>query len=418
MNSVRVRLSKSFVGQEEADAVARVVLDSGFFGLGKEVKAFEDELAAYIGNGREVACTSAATSALHLALQACGIGEGDEVLAPTITYVATYQAISATGARPVSCEVRESDCWLDLEDAEARITPRTKAIVVVHYASGCGDLDALYDLARRYNLRVIEDAAHAFGCTYKGNRIGSIGDVVCFSFQGTKNITSGEGGAVVTADPAVAQRIRDLRLLDVLNDSDNRYAGKRSWEFDVNEQGWRYHMSDLMAAIGRVQLRRFEHEMMPRRVELGTRYQELLAGAEHVRMLNICFGEVVPHIFPIYVTNGRRDEIRSALAERGIETGIHYKPNHLLTMYGNAEEHFPVAERLFDEMLTLPLHPGLTEAHQDEVVEVVRSFAAFPSQSARSVAALTLDLEAPAAPPVSKPRTPRKRGAARKVVTA
>jgi dTDP-4-amino-4,6-dideoxygalactose transaminase len=351
-------------------------LNSGFFGLGAEVKAFEDELSAYIGNDRQVICTSAATAALHLALQACGVGEGDEVLVPTITYVATYQAISATGAKPISCEVRESDCWLDLEDAEARITPKTKAIVVVHFASGCGDLDALYALAKKHSLRVIEDAAHAFGCSYRGARIGSQGDVVCFSFQGTKNITSGEGGAVVTGDPVVAQRVRDLRLLDVLNDSENRYAGKRSWEFDVNEQGWRYHMSDLMAAIGRVQLRRFETEMKPRRMELGTRYQQLLANVEHVRLLEISFAEVIPHIYPIYVTNGSRDEIRAALAERGIETGIHYKPNHLLTMYGNATEHFPIAERLFDEMLTLPLHPGLTEEQQDEIVGVVRQFAA------------------------------------------
>jgi dTDP-4-amino-4,6-dideoxygalactose transaminase len=127
--------------------------------MAREVQAFESEIAEYIGGGREVMCTSAATSALHLALQACNIGPGDEVLVPTITYVATYQAISAAGAVPVSCEVRESDSWIDLEDAEARITPRTKAIIPVHYASGCGDLDALYELARRHNLRVIEDAA-------------------------------------------------------------------------------------------------------------------------------------------------------------------------------------------------------------------------------------------------------------------
>jgi dTDP-4-amino-4,6-dideoxygalactose transaminase len=224
--------------------------------------------------------------------------------------------------------------------------------------------------------------------------IGSRGDVVCFSFQGTKNITAGEGGAIVTADPEVAQRARDLRLLDVLNDSENRYAGKRSWEFDVNEQGWRYHMSDLMAAIGRVQLRRFPAEMKPRRVALGRRYQELLASVEHLRLLDIDFGEVVPHIFPVYVTNGRRDEIRAALAERDIETGIHYKPNHLLTMYAGAER-YPVAERLYDEMLTLPLHPDLTEEQQDEIVAVVRSFATAPGATAARFAVPAEHLPAP-----------------------
>lgn len=382
MNNVRVRLSRSYVGQEEADAVARVVLESGFFGLGKEVKAFEDELAAFIGGGRQVICTSAATSALQLALQACGIGPGDEVLVPTITYVASYQAISATGATPIPCEVKQSTCWIDLADAESRVTPRTRAIMPVHFASGCGDLAALWEMARRHNLRVIEDAAHAFGCTYQGKLVGAEGDVVCFSFQGTKNITSGEGGAVVTANPAVAQRVRDLRLLDVLNDSENRYKGLRSWEFDVNEQGWRYHMSDLMAAIGRVQLRRFPLEMKPRRIHLGRRYQRLLAGQPHVRLLDITFAEdaVVPHIFPVYITNGSRDGVRQALAAREIETGIHYKPNHLLTLYGGGAQRFPVAEQLYEEMLTLPLHPALTEEQQDEIVDVVASFASEPQR--------------------------------------
>ena len=239
----------------------------------------------------------------------------------------------------------------------------------MHYASGTGQLRAVWDLASRHGLRVVEDAAHAFGCLYKGRPIGSAGDIVCFSFQGTKNITSGEGGAVVTADPAVAERVRDLRLLDVLKDSPKRYRRERSWEFDVEEQGWRYHMSDLFAALGRVQLRRFPQEMKPLRVNLGRRYQQLLAGSEHVRLLDLTYGDVVPHIFPIYITNGSRDQVREELAGRGIETGIHYKPNHLLTMYGGGRESFPVAEALYEEMLTLPLHPALTEEQQDEIVE-------------------------------------------------
>ncbi|HLF70732.1 MAG TPA: DegT/DnrJ/EryC1/StrS family aminotransferase [Dehalococcoidia bacterium] len=368
---VRVRLSKSFVGQAEADAVSRVILDSGYFGMSREVQAFELELAGFIGGGREVVCTSAATTALHLALQACGIGPGDEVLVPTITYVATFQAVSATGATPVACDVDPETSWLDVADAECRITKRTKAILPVHYASGTGDLARLRKLAAKRKLRVIEDAAHAFGCTFEGKRIGATGDIVCFSFQGTKNITSGEGGAVVTADPLVAERVRDLRLLDVLKDTDKRFAHERSWEFDVEEQGWRYHMSDIMAAMGRVQLRRFESEFRPMRIYLGQRYQAALKDAEHVRTLPLEYGPIVPHIFPIYITNGARDRVREALAQRGIETGIHYKPNHLLSLYGAGDESLPVSERLYEEMLTLPLHPAVTEAQQDEIVEIV-----------------------------------------------
>lgn len=369
----RVRLSKSILGAEEAAAASRVILQSGYLGMSNEVQAFENELGGYIGGGRQVVCTSAATAALHLALQACGIGPGDEVLLPTITYVASFQAVSASGATPVACEVDLETSWLNLADAERRITPRTKAIMPVHYASGMGRLSELRDLAARRGLRVIEDAAHAFGCRYQGELIGSTGDVVCFSFQGTKNITSGEGGAVVTADPVVAERARDLRLLGVLKDTEKRYQRARSWEFDVEEQGWRYHMSDIMAAIGRVQLRRFEAEFRPRRVELARRYRALFAGVPHLRVLPLQYGPVVPHIYPVYVTNGSRDAVRQALADAQIETGIHYKPNHLLTKYGAGAISLPVSEQLYREMLTLPLHPDLTDEQQDEIVDRVAS---------------------------------------------
>jgi dTDP-4-amino-4,6-dideoxygalactose transaminase len=168
-------------------------------------------------------------------LQAIGVGVGDEVLVPTLTYVATFQAVSACGAIPVACDVRRADGLLDLEDAARRITPRTKAVMPVHYASFPGDLDALYAFAERHGLRVVEDAAHAFGCEYKGRRIGSFGDVACFSFDGIKNITSGEGGAIVSSDPEIIARAMDARLLGVIKDSEKRYAGERSWEFDVSE---------------------------------------------------------------------------------------------------------------------------------------------------------------------------------------
>lgn len=381
-----VRLSKSIVGEEEAAAVTRVLLDNGYLGMSTEVQAFEQELAAYIGNGREVMCVSAATAALHLALQACGIGPGDEVIVPTITYVATFQAVAATGATPVPCDVVKETCQIDVADARKRLTRRTKAILPVHYGSGIGDLAGVRKLAAEHNLRVIEDAAHAFGCTYEGKLIGATGDIVCFSFQGTKNITAGEGGAVVTADPIVAERVRDLRLLGVLKDTEKRYAQQRSWEFDVVEQGWRYHMSNIFAAIGRVQLRRFESEFRPRRIELGKTYQAMLADTPYVRLLPFVFGEIVPHIFPIYITNGRRDAVREALAEKGIETGIHYKPNHLLTRFGGGRKRLPVSEQLYKEMLTLPLHPGLSVDDMQEVVSIVKRETAVEPQRVLAVA--------------------------------
>jgi dTDP-4-amino-4,6-dideoxygalactose transaminase len=363
-----IRLSKCAVGEAEI-AAAGAALRSSFLGMGAEVRAFEEELAAYIGGSREVLCVSTGTSALHLALQACGICSGDEVLVPSLTFVASFQAISATGATPIACEVLADDGCLDPEDAARRITSRTKAIMPVHYGSGSGRLEAIYELAQQHGLRVVEDAAHAFGCRVGERRVGSFGDIVCFSFDGIKNITCGEGGAIATGDHEVAERIKNARLLGVEKDTEKRYAGQRSWEFDVTEQGWRYHLSNINAAIGREQLRRLESEFAPRRVAQARRYVEALSPLPNIRTLDLEYGRVVPHIFPVFILNHRRDAVRAACANEGIETGIHYKPGHLLSLYGGGQDRLPVAERLYEEMLSLPLHVDLTDAEQTRVIE-------------------------------------------------
>lgn len=365
-----IRLSRSSTGEAEISAVAGAVRRAAL-GMGAEVESFERELAGYIGGQRQVVCVNTGTAALHLAVQACGIGPGDEVLVPTLTFVASFQAVSATGATPVACDVCEDNACLDPADMARRITPRTRAIMPVHYASGQGRLEEIYALAARHGLRVIEDAAHAFGGMWKGQRVGATGDVVCFSFDGIKNITSGEGGAVVTSDPRVAERVRDARLLGVEKDTEKRYAGQRSWEFDVTAQGWRCHMSNVFAALGRAQLRRLDSEFAPRRVRLARRYVELLAGAPGARHLNLDYGPVVPHIFPVFISGGKRDALREALRADNIESGIHYKPNHLLTYYGGGQVRLPVAERLHEQMLTLPLHCELADVELDRVVEAV-----------------------------------------------
>jgi len=367
-----VRLSRSSTSEKEITAVGETVRRAAL-GMGSETDAFEKELTQFIGGNRHVLCVNTGTAALQLAIQACGIGRGDEVLVPTLTFVASFQAISATGATPVACDVlRENGC-LDPVDAALRITPRTKAIMPVHYASGPGALDKIYELAKKKNLRVIEDAAHAFGGKYQGNRVGATGDVVCFSFDGIKNITSGEGGAVVTSDATVANRIKDARLLGVEKDTEKRYSGQRSWEFDVTAQGWRYHMSNVFAALGRAQLSRLDSEFAPRRIQLARQYAKLLAGIPHLRHLNLSYGDVVPHIFPVFIADGKRDAVREALRTENIESGIHYKPNHLLSFYGGGKTRLPIAEELYSQMLTLPLHAELTDAEQERVIEALRN---------------------------------------------
>ncbi len=195
-----IRLSKSCIGQEEIDAVTDV-LKREYLGMGIDVHKFEDDLKEFFG--RDVTLVNTGTAALHLACQGIGLKEGDEVLVQSLTYVACFQAIRATGATPIACEVTDDTLTIDLEDAERKVTPRTKAIMPVHYAGQAGDLDAVYAFAKKHNLRVIEDASHGFGTIYKGRKIGSFGDVACISMDGIKNITSGEGGMIITDDPKV-----------------------------------------------------------------------------------------------------------------------------------------------------------------------------------------------------------------------
>lgn len=364
-----IRLSKSVIGPEEIAAVSGV-LSREYLGMGHEVQLFEEHLKEYFG--RNVCCVNTGTAALQLALQALGIGPGDEVLVQSLTYVATFQAISATGAIPIACEVMSETLTIDLDDAKSKLTSKTKALIPVHYSGGVGNLDNIYKFCRSHNLRVIEDASHSFGSFYKGKRIGSFGDVCCISLDGIKNITSGEGGIVITNDNEVIENISDTRLLGVQKDTLNRYMGQRSWDFDVASQGWRYHMSNIMAAIGIVQLQRFEQFKFKRQL-YAKQYQRRLSGI--VDLLNCDYSQVVPHIFIILVKPQKRDAYRKELQEKGIQTGIHYKPNHLLTYYSGNQDNSTLkkSELLFDRLISLPLHPDLSTSEVDYVIENVLS---------------------------------------------
>jgi len=369
-----IRLSRSIVGTAEADAVARVITEDGYLGMGKQVQAFEKEIAEFLAVPSDsVICVNSGTAALHLSVEAV-TKPGDEILVQSLTFVATFQAISAAGAVPVPCEVLPETITIDPKDAEKKLSDKTRAIMAVHYASNPGNLEDIYNFAEKHNLRVIEDAAHAFGCEYQNKLIGSFGDIVCFSFDGIKNITSGEGGCIVTKDNKVAQYVKDARLLGVHQDTDKRYKGQRSWEFDVTGQGYRYHMSNLFAALGRVQLKRFQKQFKPRRIKLAKRYRSAFNNVPGLRLLECGLGPIVPHIFPIIVLGGKRDTLRQFLTACGIESGIHYKPNHLLSFYGAKKGLLPITETLYEQLLTLPLHPGLTDEDVDYVIEKVTEF--------------------------------------------
>lgn len=368
-----IRLSKSIVGAREKKALADVV-DGAYLGMGSFVQRFEEKLKDFFGGSRQVVCVNSGTAALHLAAMGAGIKPGDEVLVQSLTFVATFQSVSAAGAKPVACEIVPETCTIDLQDAEKKLTERTKAVMPVHYASRAGNLDDVYAFAEKHSLRVIEDAAHAFGTLYNGKKIGSYGDIACFSFDGIKNITSGEGGAVVTGDERAAQYVSDARLLGVHKDTEKRYQGERSWEFDVSHQGYRYHMSNLFAALGIIQLERFETEFKPARQRLAKRYHEALHNVKNLVLFSDDYTNTVPHLFVIRVQGGKRDALRRHLLDNGIECGVHYYPNHFLSFYGGGKDSLPATEKVYNELLSVPLHPEITEEEQAVIIKTIKGF--------------------------------------------
>lgn len=352
-----LRLSKSCIGDQEKEAVIRV-MNEGYFGMGKEVKKFEEELSEFFN--KPALCVVNGTAALQLAIEAAGIGSGDEILVQSLTYVASFQAITASGAKPVACDVC-NDFGIDIDDAKNKISKKTKAIMPVHYAGNPARLKLIYDFAKKHNLRVIEDAAHAFGSKYEGQRIGFLGDIVCFSFDGIKNITSGEGGCVVSSDENIISAIKNSRLLGVHNDTENRFEGHRTWNPDVTSQGWRYHMSDLMAAIGRVQLKNFEY-LKNKRQQLAKIYIDLLSNNPFIKTNTHDYTKIVPHIFVIEVSDEiDRDKLIAYLLKHGIPTGLHYKPNHMLSFF-KTDFTLKNTEKIYSKILTLPLHPDLEDS--------------------------------------------------------
>lgn len=367
-----IRLSRSDLGQGEKTAVCEV-LDDGYLGMGPKVLEFEISLAKFFS--RPVVCVSSGTAALHLALQAIGVGPEDEVIVPDITYVATLQAISASGAKPVICDIETESISLSIDTVERMITTKTKAIIIVHYAGMPAiDYDRLLKLSNERGITLIEDAAHAFGTRVNNELIGARGHITCFSFDGIKNITCGEGGCIVTDNQDVIKKVSDARLLGVENDTLKRFQGERSLIFDVKQQGWRYHMQNANAAIGLIQLNRLE-QFRQTKYLLWKNYHKQILG----KLSNICVPvlpaaspDILPHIYPILLNDPNNVEKLIRLFKRNkIQYGRHYQPNSSLTFYKNKNHICPIAAMYFNRSITLPFHTLLTEQEQSRIIETM-----------------------------------------------
>lgn len=335
----------------EVDAAIANVLESSAFILGSEVAAFEQEFAAYSGAKFGIGVNSG-TSALHLALLAAGVGEGDEVITTPFTFVASVAAVEYTGARPVLVDIDPCSYNIDVHRIEAAITPRTKVILPVHLYGQPADMDPILAIARRHTLTVIEDAAQAHGAEYKGRRAGSIGDMACFSFYPVKNLGAcGEGGMVVTSNPRYDSTLRMLR----------NWGAEKKYEHLV--KGYNYRLDAIQAAILRVKLRRLESWTQARRAHAAL-YRDLLGEAS-----GLCLPEEMPyarHVYHAYtMRTANRSELQMGLQNAGVQTAIHYPiPVHLQPAYadlGYKKGDFPIAERAAAEVLSVPMYPELTD---------------------------------------------------------
>jgi len=365
---------------DEAEIQAVVdVLKSGWLTSGPRVKEFEAAFADYTGAAHVLAVNSC-TSALHLALAVAGVGEGDEVIIPTMTFAATGETVFYQKARPVLVDSTANSFHADIREIERAITPRTRAIVPMHYAGYPCDMDPVLQLAERHGLQVIEDAAHAFPASYKGRMIGAVGHLTCFSFYATKTITTGEGGMITTANAEFADRLRILALHGISRDAWNRYMAKGTWRYDILEVGYKYNLTDLQAALGLAQLTKAE-ELRARRAAIAAQYTEMLSSMEEFAPPPEPNDE--SHAWHLYVIRVNpaaltisRDQVIEELKARGIGTSVHFIPLHLHSLYqkklGYADGQFPNAERHFENAISLPLFPAMTDEDVARVMDAMR----------------------------------------------
>ena len=370
--------------------IAEVVdsLRSGWITMGPKVKRFEAEFAAYVGAPNAVAMNSC-TAGLQIALHALGIGPGDEVVLPTITFCATANVVVLLGARPVLVDV-DDDLNIAPSAIEAAITPRTRAIMPVHYGGQACDLEAVYSIAARHGLAVVEDAAHAIATEYRGRRIGSAFDdrwprpaarATVFSFYATKNLATGEGGMLTTDDAQMAERCRRLALHGMSRDAWQRYTSGGSWYYEVLEPGYKQNMTDIQAAIGIHQLRRID-ELTAVRQRYAQMYDTALADLRELRLpVRQTDRNHTAHLYAVWFDLERlsvdRDEIIRELTRCNIGTSVHFIPVHLhpyyRDTYGYAADRFPNAQRIYSGMVSLPLYPAMTEEDITSVHRAVRA---------------------------------------------
>ena len=375
----RIPLFDLSVDEDEVQAVARV-LRSKWISMGDLTRQFETQFAQ-MHDAKHAIAVCNGTAALHLALKVLGIKEGDEVICPSLTFVATANAILYVGARPVFAEITSKyDLTISCDDIEEKVTEKTKALVVVHYGGWPCEMERILEIVKKHGLTVIEDAAHAPLAQYRNTKVGTLGDVGCFSFFSNKNMTTAEGGMMTTNNDEIAERLRLMRSHGMTAISFDRFAGHAS-SYDVIDLGFNYRLDDIRSSIGLTQLKKVA-SFNKAREELTKLYRDKLRDAKE---LIVPFGDHMEagserlssfHIFPVLISANRlkRDTVKERLAAKGVQTSVHYQPVHLFRIYrerfGCKRGDLPLTEWVADHEITLPLYPGMTE---DDVTYVTDS---------------------------------------------
>lgn len=369
-----IPLFKPLIEEDEIQA-ATDALRMGWLGMGSYVGEFEQELESLLGSAdRKVVALGSGHAALHLGLLIAGIGPGDEVITPAFNNVSDFQAIVATGAQPVFCDVLDTNLCIDVDKAAEVITPKTKAIIPMDYACAVCDHDAVTKLALEHGLRVLHDAAHSFGSKYRAAQIGTFSDLCMFSFDPIKVITCIDGGALVVRSEREVELLREMRLIGMGQQATISYQNERAWTFDVKRAGFRYHLANLHAKVGLSQLAKLE-TIAQTRIDACMRYTKALAEIPELRLPDGDFRDILPFLYFVRVPAHDRDDFRQHLRDAGVDTGIHWQPGHSFSFFGGCRRgDLSVTDRAVREIVSIPLHSRMDLADQEKVIHAVRGF--------------------------------------------
>lgn len=367
------------IGEEEINEVVDS-MRSGWLTTGPKTKRFEEQFAAFIGDGTDAIAVNSATSGLHLALEAIGIGVDDEVIVPVYTFTATAEVVRYLGAEPVFVDIDPESFNIDPLKIEAAITSKTKAIIVVHFAGNSCAMDEIINISKKHSLKVIEDAAHALPTTYNGKLIGTLkSDATVFSFYATKTITTGEGGMIVTRNPDIARRCRVMRLHGISRDAFDRYTStKPSWHYEIIAPGFKYNMTDLAASLGIHQLKKAQ-TFQKKRESMANRYNEAFCDLPVKLPPKASTGDLHAwHLYVLRLTDSvkvTRDRFIELMAKKGIGCSVHFIPLHLHPYWKNRyklePENFPFAYAAYQKSVSLPIYTRMSDIDQNKVIDAI-----------------------------------------------